>query len=142
MFISTQQFEITNTAPSGSLTSVALRGLNSISFACQKHAIKCLISCIKGRAVRQIDPCRVSWPRLTGPGHGAGILFLSLPGRKWTGPCLLPLCQCSAHIWHRAQPAPPGGCQMEHNIKISATQHVYFQAAPKFQVFLTEALEH
>lgn len=62
MFISTQQFEITNTAPSGSVTSVALRGLNSISFACQKRARKCLISCIKRRVGRQIDPWRVSRP--------------------------------------------------------------------------------
>jgi len=33
LFISTQQLEITNTAPPGSLTSLARRGLNSISLA-------------------------------------------------------------------------------------------------------------
>lgn len=28
------------------------------------------------------------------------ILFHSLPGMRWIGPCLLPLCQYNAHIWH------------------------------------------
>lgn len=40
LFISTQQFEITNTAPVGSFTSLARRGWNSISFAWDKQYIQ------------------------------------------------------------------------------------------------------
>lgn len=75
---------------------------------------------------RRRAPWRLGRRRLSGPA----ILFLSLPGRKWTGPCLLPPCQCSAHIWHRARPAPPGGLQTEHSVKISAVRDVDLHQHP------------
>lgn len=99
----------------------------------------CLTETSRRRVVRQMDPWRVSW---SGLAHWAGILFRSLPGRKWTGPCLHPLCQYIAHIWHRSQPAPPGGLQTEHiKITISAMQDVYFQAASRFMVYFIEDWE-
>lgn len=68
-----------------------------------------LISALLRGSLDRSTPWRFGRPRRAGVVHRAGVLFHFLPGRKWTGPCLLPLCQCSAHIWRRAQPAPPGG---------------------------------